>query len=51
MVVLVMASDHIVNAADDNCFVHISSSLNAIVMQGALPDSFLHVPMHKLIHL
>jgi len=44
-----MTSDNIINAGDD-CLVHIGQLLNAIMMHGALPDSFLRstiVPIPK----
>jgi len=35
-----MTSEHIINDGDD-CLMHISLLLNAIIMHGAIPDSFL----------
>ena len=42
-----MTSEHIINDGDD-CLMHISLLLNAIIMHGAMPDSFLYSTMTVL---
>ena len=44
-----LESDHIINAGDD-CLMHVTQLLNAIISHGALPDSFLNntiIPIPK----